>query len=424
MKVTVSESELKLDNKLCVAFDVGKSTLDSYAPFSSGHLQLMMTDRFDNRSNAVRGALLGYQKLAADNGLEGVHVVCEPTGGCERTLLRIAHELNMTTAYVNGESVAKLRVVRQNDTGKTDQLDPRIIHLASSEGRQLKVRRLGAGYSELREMNVVYDQICDQATMLKNCIHDALYRIFPDLRMNARQLFSSCGAALVRAFGGDPVAISRLGLARFSQRMKTHAPRLRTATLERIHEDAHVNAMHLAGAEVRTIQRDHLRDLYERWRALQDRKEVLKQRMRDIYQSLPESDKLMFPGVPAFIMARLIGETGPLSDYASGRRLLRMAGLNLRERKSGKHKGKNRISKKGRARLRKILYQAVLLFMIKPGSLYSMDYARKKVDGVCSVPIIVELMRKFTSAMFGLHRSQSAFNLDRFTTCESQLKAA
>ncbi len=424
MKVKIVYPEFKLENKLCVAFDVGKSHLDSYSPFSNGPLQMIMNDRVRNKSNAVRGALLEYRKLASENGLEGVHVVCEPTGGFERTLLRIAHELGMTTAYVNGESVSKLRVVRQNDTGKTDQLDPRIIHLAATQGRQLQVRDLGDGYAELRELNVAYDQVCDQATVLRNCIHDALYRLFPDLNMSRSKLFGSCGEALVKAFGADPVSIARLSLPEFTRRMKSHARRVRTDTLNRIHSDAAINARHVVPTVVREVQRDHLRDLYDRWRRLEDRKKMLKEQMADTFRSLPEATSLTFPGVSDFMMARVIGETGPLSDYSSHRRLLRMAGLNIRQRTSGKYKGKDMISKKGRARLRKILYQVVMLCLIKPGRIYSMEYVRKKGEADASLPVIVALMRKFLRAVFGLHRSARAFDAGRLATCESQLKTA
>lgn len=424
MKIKIVVPEIKSENKLCVAFDVGKSFLDSYSPFSNGPLQMIMNDRIKNRSNTVRGALLEYRKLAEENGLEGVHVVCEPTGGYERTLLRIAHELGMTTAYVNGESVSKLRVVRQNDTGKTDLLDPRIIHLAASQGRQLHVRRLKEGYAELREMNVCYDQVSDQAATMKNCIHDSIYRIFPDLKMSNFKLFGACGAALVGAFGADPVLIARLGFEEFIQRMKRHALRLRRDTLKKIYSQAIINAMHLAPTTVRQLQRDHLRYLYKTWRALEDRKEQLKKQIASIYQGLPEAGKLNFPGVSDFMMGRVIGETGPLSDYASHRRLLRMAGLNLRQKTSGKYKGKDKISKKGRARLRKILYQIVMLFLIKPGRIYSMQYARKIIEGASSVTTIVALMRKFIRALFGLHRSAMAFDMERFSTPESQFKAA
>jgi transposase len=424
MKINTLNDELKLENKLCVAVDVGKSNLDCYAVFKKGTSQMVVTDKFENRSNMVRSGLMNFQKLAAEHGLGGVHVVCEPTGGCEQSLLRIAHELKISTAYVNGESVNKLRIVRQNDTGKTDDLDPATILLAATQGRQLTVRQLPAGYAELRELSVVYDQVSDEASMLRNCVQSALYRIFPDLRMKPRQLFSSCGNALITAFGGDPAQIIKADYPAFCEQMKKHSPRIRETTLKRIYADAQVNALHCTSDGVHAIQRECVMDLFQRWWRLAERKEQIKTQMRNIFSGLPEAETLVLPNVPDFMLARVIGETGPLSDYASYRRLLRMAGLNLREKKSGKYKGKNKISKKGRARLRRILYQVAMLFLVKPGGLYSKEYARKKIDGRPTKIVMTAIMRKFLRAIFGIHRSDSPFMLERFNCCKSQLEQA
>jgi hypothetical protein len=43
-------------------------------------------------------------------------------------------------------------------------------------------------------------------------------------------------------------------------------------------------------------------------------------------------------------MARFLGETGPLSEYSGWRQLLRIAGVNLRERKSGFYVGQTKIA--------------------------------------------------------------------------------
>ena len=73
---------------------------------------------------------------------------------------------------------------------------------------------------------------------------------------------------------------------------------------------------------------------------------------------LPPIDEAV-EGITLFNLARVVGQTGPLSDFATKRQLLRYAGMNLRERESGTYKGQTRLSKKGRPLLRKVLGQAV-----------------------------------------------------------------
>lgn len=93
--------------------------------------------------------------------------------------------------------------------------------------------------------------------------------------------------------------------------------------------------------------------------------------------ALPRLDEAV-SGVTLFNMARLIGETGPLGDFPSRRALLRYAGLNIRERKSGTYRGHNRISKKGRSLLRKVLGQMTFP-LLRRIHLYG-DYYHEKVN--------------------------------------------
>lgn len=48
-------------------------------------------------------------------------------------------------------------------------------------------------------------------------------------------------------------------------------------------------------------------------------------------------------GITLFDLARIVGQTGPLADFAIRRQLLRYAGMNLRERESGQYKGQTRL---------------------------------------------------------------------------------
>lgn len=129
--------------------------------------------------------------------------------------------------------------------------------------------------------------------------------------------------------------------------------------------------------------------------------------------------------ITTFHLARIVSETGPLSDFESWRKLMRFAGLNLRERQSGKYRGKTKIAKKGRSGLRKILSQAVLPLVTREG-LYGQYYHNKKEEtkmpGTKAMTIV---MRKFLKMLFGWYRSGKAFDRDRAFTCESSyLKAA
>ena len=63
-------------------------------------------------------------------------------------------------------------------------------------------------------------------------------------------------------------------------------------------------------------------------------------------------------GIGAVISAVFLGEIGDVSRFDNWKQVRRLAGLNLAEQSSGKHKGKTKITKRGRPMLRNILYLA------------------------------------------------------------------
>jgi transposase len=121
----------------------------------------------------------------------------------------------------------------------------------------------------------------------------------------------------------------------------------------------------------------------------------------------------------AAMMARLIGESGPLSDFDHWREVLHYCGLNLYERESGKYKGQTKISKKGRSRFRKVLGQATFA-LVQKGGPFAAYFERKRAEGMKYWKAIVATMRKLCKVLYGLARSGTAYDPVRVSSCESQ----
>jgi transposase len=126
--------------------------------------------------------------------------------------------------------------------------------------------------------------------------------------------------------------------------------------------------------------------------------------------------------ITTFHLARIIAETGPLSDFNSWRKLIRFSGFNLCERQSGKYRGKTKISKKGRTLLRKVL-NLIILPLIKKNGLYGPYYHRKK-EKMPGTKAMTAVSRHFLKMLYGWHRTGNAFNAQRVFTCESQINLA
>lgn len=72
------------------------------------------------------------------------------------------------------------------------------------------------------------------------------------------------------------------------------------------------------------------------------------------------AEMLTIPGVGIVTLAGFLAEVGDLSGYEHGQQIVRLAGLNLKENSSGKRKGLPGITKRGRSRLRALLFRSVM----------------------------------------------------------------
>ncbi len=70
-------------------------------------------------------------------------------------------------------------------------------------------------------------------------------------------------------------------------------------------------------------------------------------------------------GVGLITAAGFIAEVGDITRFEHPRQIQKLAGLNLKENSSGKHKGRSSISKRGRRHLRSLLFHAIMPLVAK-----------------------------------------------------------
>ena len=355
MKSTKMTPVAQLDQLLDVCVDVSKSKLNVY--FEVG--DRAFEDEWPNTTRQIEKKLRACQRLANEHGLTSLRVICEPSGGYQDKLLQTARRLGHLTAYVNGEAVAKFRVVETNDDGKTDVKDPHIMKTLARLNKTLRHRDLPKEYQLLRKSGVLYDR-ADRATVaVRGRLHRALLELFCDYSFKRDFLYSTSGRALMDKYGCNPYRIVRAGRSRFERAMRRRAPRIRQGSLDRLWADATVSTRHQFTPEYADLLELQVRQLWEEFLLHEHRKAIFEKRLISLLQRLRTKDPHLPAPTPGVIsaksLARLIGETGPLGDFTSWRMLLRYAGLNIRMRQSGQYKGQYKISKKGRPLLRKIL---------------------------------------------------------------------
>ena len=89
--------------------------------------------------------------------------------------------------------------------------------------------------------------------------------------------------------------------------------------------------------------------------------ESVMEELEHLCRQIPESEQMLaIKGIGLITVAGFLAEVGDLRRFESPRQIQKLAGLSLKENSSGKHKGQTTISKRGRSRLRAILFNAVI----------------------------------------------------------------
>ena len=368
------------------ACDVSQDSINLYAELATSSIER----DFPNRTEAIEHELRRLKIAAHSAGFSRMLLVVEPTGAHHNSLLRTAKRLDMETAWGNPESVAKMRVIETNDSGKTDEKDPRVISTLARIGKTLKHRILEEPYSLLRQWNKIYEAADTGVVEAKGAIHNQLKALFPDFSFTKDFLYSPSGERLLT----DAQSSVRNGLT----------------------------ARHIQLLELRVKQ------LWQDLKVHEKRKQQAREHMEKLYHEarqddpkLPQAQKGV---VTNLTLARIVGETGPWTDFKTFRQFIRFSGYNLTERKSGTYKGKTKISKKGRSLFRKIANQGVLP-LVKKGCLYGTYYHRKKEqDNMPGTKAMTVVARRFLKMLWGWYHSEQGFEPRRVFTCESQYRKA
>jgi transposase len=412
MKTNVKTKKINLEKALLVGCDMGKSEVTAYFEDEAGSLSLAHNDRFRNTNSSVLSKIEELERIAKLKGYERICILCEPSGGYEKRLMRMARGRGNLAFYVSSEATSAMRVVESNDSEKSDEKDPRIIHFLGKMDKVLEFREMDDSHSILREMNGIYEDESLKASELKNKISSILERLFSDLDTGREFIYGGTGAALASNFMLSPWRILECGYKGFISRMRSSGVK-RTNVLARVWSCAKASVNQVMPDWERAMLEERFADLYEDWRRHESRKKNVRMRMMEIGGRLPEFQKFQKEGMGSFPLVRVLAETGNPCDFADSSQILRFAGLNIRRRASGKYKGKDRISKKGRSLLRKTLYQLVFSKMIRKGCLFHDYFEKKKKELPSGLMALVAVMRKALKMLFGVSRSAAKFDRDR-----------
>lgn len=153
--------------------------------------------------------------------------------------------------------------------------------------------------------------------------------------------------------------------------------------------------------------------------------------LTELAKQLTDYDYLAsVPGIGDVTVVDLLSEVGSLKQYKHPRQLLKLAGLTLRENSSGQQKGQKRISKRGRRKLRSLLFR-VMMPLIQHNSAFKQlheYYTTRTVNPLRKKQSIVVLCSKLLKVLHVLCNKKIMFNeyqmMSDFTNLQSAAQVA
>ena len=316
-------------------------------------------------SNSAAGFNIFYkwlEEIKERTRMKKVIIGCEPTGHYWFTFQKFLHDHKLKLVVVNPYSVNRSKELDDNSPEKDDIKDPKTIAGLVREGRYSTAYIPEGNYAEIREAQVCRDQIMKQHVRLSNQIQAWLQQYFPEY-LEVYNKFDAESGFLVLEKVPLPADIIKLGAEGIKQIWKDAKlrGRLGISRAQTLIEAAQ-ESVGLQGGEA---ARFRIWVLISDYRRKQEQLERVDEILQKKVMLVPNVEKLLaIKGVGFSSVAGFIAGVGDIGRFTDPKQIQKLAGLEITKLSSGKRKGKPGISKRGRRRLRRVMYEAARALMI------------------------------------------------------------
>jgi len=395
----------KVNKKVLIAtVDIGKKshhgywrsyTGDDCKPFEFANTR----EGFDKFWRTIRAAQTRQKAVSIIAGFESTGSYGEP----------LVHYLSMKPVKLvqtNPKHTKRVKELSDNSPLKSDSKDPKVIADIIQLGYHLSLIVPSGPAAELRRLTNARESRITRRTASFNRLQDLTNVIFPEFPAVMKGVSSKSAQYLLKRYT-LPENIVRLGRTRLAKKLHTISRgQLGGERAAELIEAARNSIGVTEGAasicmEVRQLLADIAADT--------DYSDSLEAQMTEYLKMIPYNHAIVsIKGISTVTAAGIIGEVADFSAFHSARALIKLAGLTLYEVSSGKHKGKQRITKRGRALLRKLLYFTALNVVKKDGILHA--YYQRLIDrGMIRMKALVAVMRKLIKIIYALVRNETVY---------------
>jgi len=259
---------------------------------------------------------------------------------------------------VNTYHVKRSKELDDNTPSKSDYKDPKTIAFLVKDGRYQIPYMPDGKYAELRKANNLREEWVQKKIKVKNRVIRWLDIHFPEF-LNAFSSWEGKTALMTLEKMALPEKIAAKTAEEILYIWRQEVKRgVGIKKAEKLLKEAQNSIGIREGSQMAEYE---IKLLINEYTEIKEVLEDMERVLEEIVLTIPGANRFLeIKGVGIKTVAGFFAEIGDIRRFTSAKQIIKLAGLNLRQNSSGQHKGKTTISKRGRGRLRALLFRAIL----------------------------------------------------------------
>lgn len=397
------------ESTLVVSADIAKKVHVARAVDFRG-IELGKDCVFHNDASGLTKLAEWMKELGQQHGKTEIVFGIEPTGHYWFPLAAFLETQGIKMVVVNPHHVNKSKELEDNSQTKSDYKDAKVIADLIRNGKYAEPRLPKKEYADLRILMNLHEKVSTSLKQVKGRIGNWFDRFFPEYASVFKKWNGKTSLITMREFPlpADIVAKGARGVLEGWKREVKRGVGIRRA--EKLYEAASTSIGLTEGTAAARLE---LTALLQQFDLFTEQLEMIMVQVEQILKSIPGTAQMLtVPGVGVLTVAGFLAEVGDIRNYDHGQQIIRLAGLNLKENSSGKRKGKTGISKRGRSRLRALLFRAVLPMVAKNTAFKALHqyYTTRSQNSLKKKQSIIALCGKLIRVLFTLGTKEKVYN--------------
>lgn len=344
------------DEMLIVGCDIGSETHYIRAVDLRGIELSKGAFEFSNSEGGFESAKAWMLNLAATSGKNQIVLGLEPTGHYWFALAAWMVSKGISVVQVNPYAVKQSKEIEDNSQHKDDRKDPKIIANLVKDGNYGMPYLPTEIYADMRRLTMFRDQLVEDRIRNINRLHREMKIYFPEY-MDAFGKID--GVFTLEVLRVAPIPADMVALGVDGLKNIWHGSKLRGRGYSRAGEIINYARTSVGLTDGANAGRESAKWFAEQIMKLDEQLAEIEDALHRKCKEIPHAENVLeIKGVGENILAGIVAEMGDISRFDDVKEIQKLSGMGLVACSSGKHKGKTKISHRGRKRLRYWLFQA------------------------------------------------------------------